>query len=97
MAPDPLTSYGTDTPADIDLASLGDAGLRIDGAAADDRAGWSVAEAGDVNNDGHADAPSARPCRPPRRDEVGASYLVYGTEQPTDIDLASPVTPGSAC
>ena len=82
--------YGTDTPADIDLASLGDAGFRIDGAAADDRAGWSVA-GGRGHQQRRARGRSHRraPCRPPRRDEVGASYLVYGTEQPTDIDLAS--------
>ncbi len=41
--------------ANIDLASLGALGVRINGVAAADRAGISVSSAGDVNNDGFDD------------------------------------------
>ena len=47
--------YGTASPSNVDLASLGSSGFRIDGAAAGDVSGSSVASAGDVNGDGRAD------------------------------------------
>ena len=81
-------AYGTDSGASyvvfgkasgfsgsLDLASLiAASGFRINGAAAHDSSGWSVASAGDVNGDGFADviigAPSAGPS--------GAAYVVFG-------------------
>ncbi|MCB0874222.1 MAG: FG-GAP repeat protein, partial [Thermoleophilia bacterium] len=44
--------FGSASPVDVDLAYVGAAGFRIDGAVAGDKAGWSVAGAGDVNGDG---------------------------------------------
>ena len=43
-------------PANIDLSSLdGATGFKLNGAAASDHSGYSVASAGDVNGDGFAD------------------------------------------
>ena len=58
--------------------------LRIDGAAASDEAGWSVAGAGDVNGDGLADVLVGAPGF-----DSGSAYIVLGTRSPARIDLAS--------
>ena len=60
----------------VNLGTLnGSDGFRLNGVAASDRAGQSVAAAGDVNGDGFGDflvaAPSAN--------GVGATYVVFGT------------------
>lgn len=67
-------------PAQIKLAMLnGTTGFRINGIAADDRAGASVSHAGDVNGDGYDDillgAPDASPGGKPR---IGQAYIVLG-------------------
>ncbi len=67
---------------------LGANGFQIDGVAAGDLAGASVADAGDIDNDGYADiligAPSAAGGK-------GEAYLVYGQASgfPTDLNLSS--------
>ena len=152
--------YGSATPSNLDLASISDTqGFRIDGAAAFDESGASVAGTDDVNGDGRDDviigAPAPRataaPVRGPRmwctarrihptsigvatraqglridgaatgdasggsadgagdvngdgRDDViigvlgadnngrsnsGSSYVVYGSANPSNLDLAS--------
>jgi hypothetical protein len=73
---------------DVDLGNLGDRGFRIDGIDADDRSGYSVSGAGDVNGDGLADliigAPEA---------DLGAftgsgeSYIVFGKVNASAVDL----------
>src|SRR5262245_30941544 len=78
--------------SNIDLANLapGD-GFRIDGAAADDNAGYSVSSAGDFNGDGFADliigaphADSAGGTNP------GSAYVIFGKASGFgDIDLAN--------
>jgi hypothetical protein len=81
--------YGSETPTNIDLATLGTAGFRIDGANAGDRSGYSVAVAGAVNGDGYADLLIGAPLADPSgKTEAGTSYVVYGSQTPTDIDLA---------
>jgi Ca2+-binding RTX toxin-like protein len=75
-------------PSIITLASLGDAGLRLVGALAGDRAGISVASAGDVNGDGLDDiligAQGAD-------GGAGAAYVLFGRQGglPADISLAT--------
>ena len=67
--------------ASLDLATLdGTNGFRLDGIAAGDRSGYSVAAAGDVNGDGVDDlssigAPNAG------ENYAGESYLVFGTAE----------------
>jgi len=59
-------------------------GFRLDGANDDDSAGYSVADAGDVNGDGFGDliigAPSAKANGNPNGAEVGAAYVVFGDD-----------------
>ncbi|MBA3716970.1 MAG: FG-GAP repeat protein [Actinobacteria bacterium] len=74
----------------IDLAALGEQGFAIVGEAGDDHAGYSVAAAGDVNHDGHADvivgAPSAAPHD---RAEAGAAYVVFGKSSTDQVELGA--------
>ena len=64
--------------------------MRIDGAAANDYSGCSVAGAGDVNGDGIDDlivgAPSAGNTA---ASGSGATYVVFGTDARLDVDLAT--------
>ncbi|UCE03337.1 MAG: FG-GAP repeat protein [Candidatus Latescibacterota bacterium] len=84
-------------PALIDPSRLdGENGFIIEGAAAGDRSGWSVAGAGDLDDDGVVDlvvgAPSASPDGAQR---VGEGYVIYGrrSEVPVAVeDLRASVT-----
>jgi FG-GAP repeat len=72
--------FGTDQgfPATIDLAS--DADLIIEGAAAYDRSGFSVSEAGDIDGDGIDDLIIGVPFAAPNgRPQAGASYVILGS------------------
>ncbi|WP_376094363.1 hypothetical protein ACE7GA_00970 [Roseomonas sp. CCTCC AB2023176] len=78
--------------ADVDLASLSAAdGFRIDGAAAGDFSGVSVASAGDVNGDGYADLViGAYAADPSGRSFAGSSYVLFGKAGGfSNVDLAS--------
>jgi hypothetical protein len=83
--------FGRTDAAPVDLANLGDGGYRIDGAAAGDEAGFSLASAGDLNGDGRGDLIVGAPAVGGER--LGAAYVVFGKADSTGIDLA---TPGSA-
>ncbi|MBB5042376.1 VCBS domain-containing protein [Shinella fusca] len=76
--------------SDINLANLGSAGFRVDGAASGDRSGVSVSAAGDVNGDGYDDVIiGAYTTSPYGRYLAGASYVVYGGASRTGtVDLA---------
>jgi hypothetical protein len=68
-------------PAPSSLAALdGTNGFRLNGVAANDRSGYSLAAAGDVNGDGYGDvivgAPG--PSTSTGAGRVGASYVVFG-------------------
>ena len=69
---------GFTTP--IDLSTLnGSNGFRLDGVAAYDYSGWSVASAGDVNGDGFADLiVGAQGADPGGKSYAGSSYVVFG-------------------
>ncbi len=77
------------TGGDVDLSTLGDGGLRLDGTKGG-RAGFAIAGAPDVNGDGRGDvlvgaplavAPSGRP--------TGAAYVVFGRPEPGRIELGA--------
>jgi hypothetical protein len=81
--------YGSSAPVDVDLAALGSAGYRIDGAAAGDRAGASVASAGDVNGDGIGDVVVGSPgAGANSRPNSGSAFVVFGRRTGGDVDLA---------
>jgi hypothetical protein len=66
--------------AAINLATLdGSSGFRLDGVAADDRSGFAVSAAGDINGDGIDDLIIGAPTAGPNGvSNAGSSYVVYG-------------------
>lgn len=76
--------FGSASPVNVDLGSLGSAGFRIDGAVANDWAGMSVAGAGDLNGDGRDDViVGAYTAGNNGRGNSGSAYVVYGFGAPT--------------
>ncbi|SEF78142.1 integrin alpha [Nitrosomonas ureae] len=79
--------------ATLDLSSLdGSNGLRLDGVAAGDRAGFPVSGAGDVNGDGIADViVGASGADPNGTLSAGSSYVVFGKASgfSATLDLSS--------
>jgi Ca2+-binding RTX toxin-like protein len=78
--------------SNIDLANLAPAdGFRIDGAAADDYAGYSVSSAGDFNGDGYDDLIIGAPHADPNGGaNSGSAYVIFGKASGfSDIDLAN--------
>ena len=87
--------FGKSTTTNIDLASLGTGGFRIDGEEEFDLSGESVAPAGDVNNDGRSDVIlGAKHADNNEREESGSAYVVFGKITNEAVDLASLGTSG---
>ncbi len=84
---------GESLPATIDLANLGSAGITIFGADEDDRSGFLVSSAGDVNGDGFDDllvGASGGDASGNAKYNAGDSYVIFGGESlPATIDLAT--------
>ncbi len=77
----------------IELSALNSSdGFRLDGAAADDEAGYAVSGAGDVNGDGFADLLIGTPEADPNGDRSGAAYVVFGG---ASVGSSGPVALGS--
>ena len=76
----------------LELAAIaaGTGGFVVNGTAANEQAGYSVAAAGDVNGDGLADfiigAPDADPAA---RTDAGRSYIVFGKNSGAAVDLGA--------
>jgi hypothetical protein len=80
------------TCANIDLTSLAASdGFLIQGDVADDRAGWSVSLAGDINGDGFADLIVGAPFGDNGGYAAGEAYVIFGKAGAirADIDLTS--------
>src|SRR5205823_2212584 len=77
--------FGQASAGTVDLASLGTKGYVIGGAAANDDAGVSVGNAGDVNGDGIPDALVGANWA----SNNGRGYVVFGKATTTTVDLAS--------
>ncbi len=73
-------------------------GFRIDGAAAGDQAGNSVAGAGDVNGDGRDDVIVGAPSPTTTAADSGSAYVIYGraASPSAPIDLADSTAPRRA-
>jgi FG-GAP repeat protein len=85
-----LTLAGIGTPGDT-------RGFRIDGAAAGDHAGWSVASAGDVNGDARPDILLGAPgADPGGQVNAGSAYVIFGKTDTTTVDLANIGAPGNS-
>ena len=82
--------FGKASPTNVNLASLGANGVRIEGALAGDHLGWSLTPAGDVNGDGKGDLLIGTPWADPSgRTSAGGARVVYGRAATTEIDLAT--------
>jgi len=74
--------YGQPAPADVNLsAPFG--GYQIDGPTANDAAGLSVGDAGDVNGDARADVIVGAPFA----GNGGFAYVIFGQPAPANVDL----------
>jgi Ca2+-binding RTX toxin-like protein len=75
--------FGTAATTNISLASLGSAGIRIDGAAPGDNVGRSVGAGGDFNADGRPDVVAGGEFADNNGSNSGSEYVVYGFGTPS--------------
>ncbi|MGD9583164.1 MAG: IPTL-CTERM sorting domain-containing protein, partial [Lysobacterales bacterium] len=83
--------FGKNTPfaATLALSAFnGSDGFRLDGVAAIDLSGFSVAAAGDINGDGIDDLIVGAPYANPNGNQSGSSYVVFGKTTPFAATLA---------
>lgn len=82
--------FGNFTELSLDLAKFNNAmGIKIYGANDGDYSGYSLASAGDFNNDGKQDITIASPFASPNsRANAGIIYVLHGLNYSIDIDLA---------
>lgn len=67
------------TPADVSLGALGAGGVTFAGAASGDRAGYAVAPAGDVDDDGVADLLIGARAADTGGSGSGSAYVLFGS------------------
>ncbi len=79
-----FVTYGNKTLVDVDLTKQYD--FIIYSSNANDHSGWSVSNAGDINDDGIDDIIIGAPYA---NNTAGISYIIYGNKAFADIDLAS--------
>jgi len=85
--------FGSGATDAVDVGSLGTRGTRIDGAAAGDHAGFSVAALGDLDGDGRADVTLGAPRADGRRTRIdsGAGYVVVMDTKAPRLGLGGPL------
>lgn len=83
--------YGTLTPpSSISMASLGSAGVTINGLAASSNLGWSMGSFNDINGDGLADIAIGAPNDSVGGSNAGAVFVIYGSKSlASSIDVKS--------
>jgi hypothetical protein len=88
---------GPGFPATLALSSLdGSNGFRLDGVAAGDVSGYSVAAAGDINGDGIDDLIVGAYRADPNGSVSGSSYVVFGGTQGPGLTPGLALTPSAA-
>jgi hypothetical protein len=85
--------FGKAINANLDTATLGTNGFMINGAATSDKAGYSVSNAGDVNGDGLSDVIVSSK---DSTSAAGRSYVVFGKNNSTTVELSALGTNGFA-
>ena len=86
----PALSYDTRVAVELSAIAAESGGFVINGQAAFDESGWSVASAGDVNGDGLADLiVGARSSDPAVGTNAGRSYVVFGKTTTAAINLSA--------
>ncbi len=78
-------AFGQDTPADVDLANLGEGGFRMNGESTDSKAGWAVA-AGDWTGDGKDDVAVSAIFA---KGYSGSTYVVKGKTSGSAVALGA--------
>jgi Ca2+-binding RTX toxin-like protein len=82
--------FGSTTPTDLDVTSLGTHGFEIDGETAGDALGTWVDSAGDMNHDGFGDViTGAFGAGNNNRNGSGSAYVVFGSASTTAVDAGA--------
>jgi hypothetical protein len=79
--------FGSISPTNVQLSSLGEKGFAIYGVPGNGLLGFSVNSAGDVNNDGFPDLIIGASSHGSFLQ--GSTYIIYGGRSPSNIDLAA--------
>ncbi|MCL1629536.1 VCBS domain-containing protein [Roseibaca sp. V10] len=83
--------FGKSNGSAVELSSLelGLGGFAINGVAADDRTGWSVSSAGDVNGDSLDDLIVGAPGADPNGNWSGSSFVLFGKIDGATVELST--------
>ncbi|WP_397580560.1 beta strand repeat-containing protein [Sphingorhabdus sp.] len=81
--------FGKANNTAVNLSAIGTGGFVIDGVSADDRSGYSVSSAGDVNGDGFDDLIIGAPNTDLNGNSSGTSYVVFGKANNMSVNLSA--------
>ena len=77
------------TAVELSDIEAGSGGFVINGVSTDDRSGFSVSSAGDVNGDGLDDLIVGARGDDPNGEQSGASFVVFGKADGAAVELAA--------